>query len=152
MKENFMCNRFQPLTMLMVMMMGGYTTTSAERPQRFPVVYLKSQDVFAREFQAAVARKGAPVTFSDDPERADYVATLDWEVNNRSKKWGVLTVLVFGVYVDEAFDRVSLRVVERESGKAVFRYSCSKSTEETRNAANCLARHWRDALVRKKSK
>jgi hypothetical protein len=152
MKENFMCKRFQLLTMLIVVTVGGYLTASAARPQSVPVVYLNSQNAFAREFQAAVARKGAPVTFSDDPERADYVATLDWEVNNRSKKWGVLTVLVFGVYVDEAFDRVSLRVVERESGKAIFRYSCSKATEETRNAANCLARHWRDALVRKKSK
>jgi hypothetical protein len=149
-----MCKLTQMLTIMIVMMTGGYPVTSAARPQSVPVVYLESRDAFAREFQAAVARKDAPVTFSDHLESADYIATLDWEVREASTKWGLVTLAVFGVYVyvDGSYEIVSLRMVERQSGNEVFHFSCLRTSEETRTAANCLARHWRKALVHQKTK
>ena len=66
------------------------------------------------------------------------------------RKWGVLTTLAFGVYVNGSFELVSLRVIERESKKVAFRYSFLKTVPETRVTANCLARHWKTALVKRR--
>ena len=37
------------------------------------MVYLESNDAFARELEARVVRNGGPVTFRDDLGRADYI-------------------------------------------------------------------------------
>jgi hypothetical protein len=103
--------------MAVLIVLAVELTPNALGQRKLSQLCLESSDVFAKEFENGVTSKGVHVRFTDDLAQADYVARFDWETKEGLKKLGVLTGLAFGSYVDGSFERVSLCVMERRSGR-----------------------------------
>lgn len=111
-----------------------------------PTVYLESHDEFANDFAAGVIRKGVPVTLTTDRHQAGYVVRFTWATNEGSKTQGVMTALMTGVYMNGAYERVSMSILERKSKNLIYSYTCQKGGRHTQSVAECLAKHWKDAI------
>jgi hypothetical protein len=111
-----------------------------------PTVYVESKDEFANDFSAGVIRKNVAVALTGDLQQAGYVARFTWATNEGSKTQGVMTALMTGVYISGAYERVSMSIVERKSKDLVYSYTCQKGGRHVQSVAECLAKHWKDAL------
>jgi len=129
----------------------------ARSPQLFaqagiPSVYLESKDEFANDFSAGVIRKNVPVTLTGDVRQAGYVARFTWATNEGSKTKGVMTALATGIYMSGSYERVSMTVVERKSKNIIYSYTCQKGGRHMQSVAECLAKHWKEAIDGRKIK
>ena len=57
-----------------------------------------------------------------------------------------MTALMTGIYMSGAYERVSLSILERKSKNLVCSYTCQKGGRHMQSVAECLAKHWKDAL------
>jgi hypothetical protein len=126
--------------------LGGVLARSTEAQSANPAVYLESKDEFANDFSAGVIRKGVPVTLTADRQDAGYVVRFTWATNEGSKTQGVMTALMTGIYMSGAYERVSMSILERKSKNLVYSYTCQKGGRHMQSVAECLAKHWKDAL------
>lgn len=111
-----------------------------------PRVYLESKDEFANDFSAGVTRKNVPVILTLDRDQAGYVARFTWATNEGSKTRGVTMALMTGVYASGSYERVSMSVIDRKSKNLVYNYTCQKGGRHVQSVAECLAKHWKEAL------
>ena len=103
-----------------------------------PTVYLESKDEFANDFAAGVIKKNVPVTLTADRR--------EWATNQGSKTQGVMTSLAWGIYMDGAYERVSMSITDRRSKDLVYSYTCQKGGRHMQSVAECLAKHWKEAF------
>jgi hypothetical protein len=117
-----------------------------------PTVYVEARDEFANDFSAGVIRKSVPVTLTGDHQQAGYVARFTWATNEGSKTRGVMTALATGIYLSGSYERVSMSIFERKSQNLVYSYTCQKGGRHMQSVAECLAKHWKEALENGKTK
>jgi hypothetical protein len=120
--------------------------TNLSGQETHPTVYVESKDEFANDFSAGIVRKNVPVTLTGDRQGAGYVARFTWATNEGSKTRGVMTTLAIGVYMSGSYERVSMSIIERKSKNLVYSYTCQKGGRHMQSVAECLAKHWKDAL------
>jgi hypothetical protein len=111
-----------------------------------PAVYLESKDEFANDFAAGVIKKNVPVILTADRGKAGYVASFSWATNQGSKTQGVMTALATGIYMNGAYERVSMSITDRRSKDLVYSYTCQKGGRHMQSVAECLAKHWKEAF------
>lgn len=140
MKEHF----FSALAI--VVLFSALHARGASAQTSYPTVYLESKDEFANDFSAGVIRKSVPVTLTADRRQAGYIARFTWSTNEGSKTQGVMTALMIGVYMNGAYERVSMSIMERESKNLVYSYTCQKGGRHVQSVAECLAKHWKESF------
>lgn len=111
-----------------------------------PAVYLESKDEFANDFAAGVIKKNVPVTLTADRRQAGYVASFSWETNQGSKTEGIMTALATGIYMNGAYERVSMTITDRRSKSLIYSYTCQKGGRHMQSVAECLAKHWKESF------
>lgn len=129
---------------LVVLLAASASLVSAQSGH--PAVYLESKDEFANDFAAGVIKKDVPVTLTADRHQAGYVASFSWATNQGSKTQGVMTALATGVYMNGSYERVSMSITDRQSKSLVYSYTCQKGGRHMQSVAECLAKHWKDAI------
>jgi hypothetical protein len=137
---------------LALLLLSVMTASGALAQTSRPTVFVESKDEFANDFSAGVIRKSVPVTLTEDRKQAGYVARFTWATNEGSKTKGVMTALMVGVYMDGAYERVSMSVTERKSKNLIYSYTCQKGGRHMQSVAECLAKHWKEVLENGKLK
>ena len=97
-------------------------------------------------------KKNVPVTLTADRRQAGYVASFSWETNQGSKTEGIMTALATGIYMNGAYERVSMTITDRRSKDLVYSYTCQKGGRHMQSVAECLAKHWKEAFESGKTK
>jgi hypothetical protein len=129
---------------LIVLLTASASIASAQTGR--PTVYLESKDEFANDFSAGVIRKNVPVTLTADRQQAGYIARFTWATNEGSKTQGIVTALMTGVYMNGAYERVSMSIIERKSKNLIYSYTCQKGGRHMQSVAECLAKHWKGSF------
>ena len=134
-----------------LVMLGELGLTSASA-QTNPTVYLEAKDELANYFSAGVIRKNVPVTLTADLQHDGYVVRFTWETNEGSKTLGLISALMIGVFMRGSSERVTVTLLERQSGDAIYTHTCLKGGHHIQPAAECLADPWKTVFANGKIK
>ncbi|MGH9473442.1 MAG: hypothetical protein ACRD1M_11960 [Terriglobales bacterium] len=120
--------------------------TASASPQ--PLVWLDPANPYATYLEAAVLAKKTPVEFTILKDKATEVATLS---STGSQKGSAVRAIFLGAAGSGNKADLSLSVADANTGVVVFAYACVKNGEghAFQSAAECLAKHWNDALKKK---
>jgi len=136
---------------ILALLLVGHAPGAAAQ-MTLPTVYVEARDEFANDFSAGVIRKSVPVILTGDHQQAGYVARFTWATNEGSKTRGVMTALATGIYSNGSYERVSMSIIERKSQNLVYSYTCQKGGRHMQSVAECLAKHWKEAIETGKTK
>ena len=109
-----------------------------------PLVWIDLSNPDAGFLQAATQKKGAPVQFTTDKTKAQYIASLS--------ETDIKGTALHGFYGIGHPDMVNLvlSVVDAKTETIVYSYTCKKAgVKGQQSAAECLAKHWAESLRKK---
>ena len=116
-------------------------------------IFLDPNRAFTPYFTAALQKKKVPVTITEDPNQADYMARFQMNTDHGSIYEGITRQLQFGIYNANASAQVTMSIIDVKSKDVVFSYTCRKSNRISGNdprtitsVAECLAKHWSNSL------
>ena len=116
-------------------------------------IFLDPNRAFTPYFTAALQKKKVPVTITEDPTQADYMARFQVNTDNGSIYEGITRQLQFGLYNSGASAQVTMSIIDVKSKNVIFSYTCRKPSRYSGNnpsvitsVAECLAKHWSSSL------
>ena len=113
-----------------------------EQPK--PLVWIDPANPDAGFLQASAQKKQVPVQFTNDKDKAQYIASVA-ETDTKG-------TALHGFYGIGHPDMVTfaLSVADAKTGTIVYSYTCKKAgVRGQQSAADCLAKHWADSLKKK---
>lgn len=105
------------------------------------LVWIDPNNQLASFLQAATQKKHVPMQFTNDKEKAEYIASVS-EMDTKG-------TALHGFYGIGHPDLVTfaLSVADAKTGNIVYSYTCKKmGSRGQQSAADCLAKHWADSL------